>query len=72
MILVNFEETNLNPNVICLFKGTLGILGQNFPSPPEIFTVGDIKPLIAGITTKRQDLVNKIISDNYMCGHTEL
>ena len=65
VILVNFEEKN--PNVISLFKWILGILGQNFSSPPpEIITVRDIKLLIAGMTTKREGSVNKIISHNYL------
>ena len=65
MILVNFEEQNLNPNVICLFKGTLGILGLNFQSPPKICTIVNNKLLMTGITQKRQELVNKAVSDNF-------
>ena len=54
VILVNFEEY-LNPNVICFFKGTLGILGPNFVSN---------KLLMTGITQIRQEPVNKVILDN--------
>lgn len=34
---------------LCIFKPC--------PTPPEIFTIGDIKLLNTGITTKRQKLV---------------